>query len=71
MPIEVLVVDENPGDVRLTREAFREANDAVRLNVAADGVETMAFLMRSGAHIADTAPGFNPAGLESAKNGWT
>jgi two-component system, chemotaxis family, response regulator Rcp1 len=56
VPIEVLVVDDNPGDVRLTREAFREANDAVRLNVAADGVEAMAFLMRSGAHAAAPRP---------------
>jgi len=56
MPIEVLVVDDNPGDVRLTREAFREANDTVRLNVATDGVEAMAFLMRSGAHAAAPRP---------------
>ena len=56
MPAEVLLVDDNPGDVRLTREAFREANDAIHLNVAYDGVEAMAFLMRSGAHAAAPRP---------------
>jgi chemotaxis family two-component system response regulator Rcp1 len=45
---EVLLVEDSPGDVRLTREAFREANEAVRLHVAADGVDGMAFLMREG-----------------------
>lgn len=49
-PIEVLLVEDNPGDVRLTQEAFREANGAIHLNVATDGVEAMAFLRRSGAH---------------------
>jgi two-component system, chemotaxis family, response regulator Rcp1 len=47
-PIEVLLVEDSPGDVRLTREAFREANDSIRLHVASDGVEAMAFLRRQG-----------------------
>ena len=50
MPIEVLLVEDSPGDVRLTREAFRDANPTIRLHVAADGVEAMAFLKRTGAH---------------------
>jgi chemotaxis family two-component system response regulator Rcp1 len=44
--IEVLLVEDSPGDVRLTKEAFREVNEAVHVNVAADGVEAMAFLKR-------------------------
>jgi two-component system, chemotaxis family, response regulator Rcp1 len=47
--IEVLLVEDSPGDVRLTREAFRDANLSVRLHVATDGVEAMAFLRREGA----------------------
>jgi len=43
-PFDVLLVDDSPGDVRLTQEAFRDANDAIRLHVASDGVEAMAFL---------------------------
>jgi chemotaxis family two-component system response regulator Rcp1 len=50
MPIEVLLVEDSPGDVRLTQEAFRDANKAIHLHVAADGVEAMAFLRREGIH---------------------
>jgi CheY-like chemotaxis protein len=50
MPIQVLLVEDSPGDVRLTQEAFRDANPSVRLHVAADGVEAMEFLKREGAH---------------------
>jgi CheY-like chemotaxis protein len=48
MPIQVLLVEDSPGDVRLTQEAFREANRAIRLHVANDGVEAMAFLKHEG-----------------------
>jgi two-component system, chemotaxis family, response regulator Rcp1 len=50
MPIEVLLVEDSPGDVRLTQEAFRDANRSVRLHVASDGVEAMAFLRHQGAY---------------------
>ena len=50
MPIEVLLVEDSPGDVRLTQEAFRDANQAVHLHVAVDGVEAMAFLRKEGEH---------------------
>src|SRR5215210_1257198 len=48
--IEVLLIEDSPGDVRLTREALREANGAIRLHVTSDGVEAMAFLRREGAN---------------------
>src|SRR4029077_15875901 len=54
MSIEVLLVEDSPGDVRLTREAFREANRSIHLHVASDGVEAMAFLRQEGVH--DHAP---------------
>jgi chemotaxis family two-component system response regulator Rcp1 len=50
MPIQVLLVEDSPGDVRLTREAFRDANRSIQMHVAADGVEAMAFLRREGIH---------------------
>lgn len=50
MPMEVLLVEDSPGDVRLTKEAFAAANVAVHLNVASDGVEAMAFLRREGVY---------------------
>ncbi len=49
MPLEVLLVEDSPGDVRLTQEAFHAANIAVHLNVVTDGVEAMAFLRHEGA----------------------
>jgi two-component system, chemotaxis family, response regulator Rcp1 len=50
MAIQVLLVEDSPGDVRLTQEAFRTANKAIHLHVAVDGVEAMAFLKRTGSH---------------------
>jgi len=49
-PLEVLLVEDSPGDVRLTQEAFREANMNIHLHVASDGVEAMAFLRHQGAY---------------------
>ncbi len=43
-PINILLVEDNPGDVRLTQEAFREGNITVNLEVARDGVEAIAYL---------------------------
>jgi chemotaxis family two-component system response regulator Rcp1 len=57
-PIDVLLVEDSPGDVRLTREAFREANESVHLHVAVDGVEAMAFLRREGPHVDAPRPDF-------------
>jgi chemotaxis family two-component system response regulator Rcp1 len=51
MPIQLLLVEDSPGDVRLTQEAFHDTNTAVQLHVAADGVEAMAFLRQEGVHV--------------------
>jgi chemotaxis family two-component system response regulator Rcp1 len=47
-PIEILLVEDNPGDVRLTREALRDGKIYNNLYVARDGVEAMAFLRKTG-----------------------
>jgi len=49
--LEVLLVEDSPGDVRLTQEVFRDTNMDIHLNVASDGVEAMAFLRREGEHV--------------------
>ena len=49
-PIEILLVEDSPGDVRLTREAFKDAKVHINLNVASDGAEAMDFLHRAGKH---------------------
>jgi CheY-like chemotaxis protein len=56
MPIEVLLVEDSPGDVRLTQEAFRDCGKLVRLHLATDGIEAMAFLRNEGRHAAAPRP---------------
>ncbi|MBW4555604.1 MAG: response regulator [Trichormus sp. ATA11-4-KO1] len=46
MPIEVLLVEDNPGDAQLTRIALEDSKISVNLNVVEDGVEAMAFLRK-------------------------
>ena len=48
--MEVLLVEDNPGDARLAREAFRDVNRAIHLHLASDGLEAMAYLKRQGEH---------------------
>ncbi len=50
-PIEILLVEDNPGDVRLTEEALREGKVRNHLSVATDGVEAMAFLRHAGKYV--------------------
>jgi two-component system, chemotaxis family, response regulator Rcp1 len=54
LPIEILLVEDSPGDVLLTREALRDAKIRLNLQVAADGEEAMALLRREGKYA--TAP---------------
>ena len=49
-PIEILLVEDSPGDIRLTREALRDAKVQNNLHIALDGIEAMKFLGRDGAH---------------------
>lgn len=49
-PVEVLLIEDSSGDVRLTQEAFRDADPAIRLHVANDGAEAMAFLSQTGGY---------------------
>jgi len=50
-PADILLVEDNPGDVRLTREAFEEGQIANNLHVATDGVEALEFLHQRGDHV--------------------
>ena len=47
---QVLLVEDSPGDVRLTREALKDANASVTLHVACDGIDGLAFLRREEPH---------------------
>jgi CheY-like chemotaxis protein len=55
-PIEILLVEDNPADVRLTQEALKEGKVRNNLFVARDGVEAIEFLRREGPHANATKP---------------
>ena len=48
LPVEILLIEDNPGDVRLTMEALKEAKVINNLTVLKDGMEALAFLRREG-----------------------
>jgi two-component system, chemotaxis family, response regulator Rcp1 len=56
--IEVLLVEDSPGDVRLMQETFRDINRSIHLHVAVDGVEAMAFLRNEGEYANAPRPDF-------------
>jgi two-component system, chemotaxis family, response regulator Rcp1 len=55
-PVEILLVEDNPGDVRLTREALSEGKVHNNLSVAQDGVEALAYLRKEGKYSDATRP---------------
>ncbi|GAA0720342.1 response regulator [Dactylosporangium roseum] len=56
LPIEVLLVEDDPGDVLMTQEAFEEHKVRNKLNVVPDGEEALAYLRREGKHAEATRP---------------
>jgi CheY-like chemotaxis protein len=55
-PIEVLLVEDDPGDILMTREAFEEHKVHNRLTVVSDGVEALAYLRREGSYAEAVRP---------------
>jgi len=55
-PIEVLLVEDSPGDVLLTRQTLREANPSIHLSVVTDGAEALAFLNHKGIYSSAPRP---------------
>ena len=55
-PVEILLVEDNPGDVRLTREALKDAKVANNLNVVNDGEQALDYLNRRGRFSDATRP---------------
>ncbi|MER7006681.1 response regulator [Dactylosporangium sp. NPDC000555] len=56
LPIEVLLVEDDPGDVLMTQEAFEEHKLRNKLNVVPDGEEALAYLRREGRYAGATRP---------------
>jgi len=70
-PKQVLLIEDSPGDVRLTQEIFSGANPSIQIHVATDGVEAMAFLRQEGVHINSPRPGLILLDLNLPKmDGW-
>jgi len=57
-PIEILIVEDNPGDMRLTVEALKEEKVVNNLSVAQDGVVALEFLLREGEYANAPRPDF-------------
>ena len=55
-PVQMLLVEDNPGDVRLTKETLKNAKLMVDLHVVGDGVEAMAFLRQEGKYASAPRP---------------
>jgi CheY-like chemotaxis protein len=55
-PVQILLVEDNPGDVRLTMEALKEAKVLNKLTVVKDGIEALALLRREGPHAGAARP---------------
>jgi two-component system, chemotaxis family, response regulator Rcp1 len=56
IPVEILMVEDNPGDVRLAMEVLKEARVHNRLSVTKDGVDALAFLRRQGPYAEVSRP---------------
>ena len=70
MPLEVLLVEDSPGDVRLVQEAFRETKSSINLHVTIDGIDALAFLRQEGDYASSPRPDFICARSEYAENEW-
>lgn len=57
-PVEILLVEDNPGDIRLLQEAFKESGFSSRLSVARDGEQALAFLRQQGEYATSPRPAF-------------
>ena len=55
-PVDILLVEDNPGDVRLTQEAFRDSRLPVKLSVVMDGEDALNYLFRRGNYADVTKP---------------
>ena len=66
-PMEILLVEDNPGDARLTLEGFKDARIKNKIAVVEDGVEAMAYLRREGQYCHVALPDLILLGLNMPK----
>ena len=68
-PIGILLVEDHPGDARLTQEAFRNCNRQIRLHHAWNGIEALSFLRRDGINVGAPQPSLILLDLNMLKMG--
>src|SRR5262249_19820144 len=68
-PVEILLVEDNPGDVELVLEALAEGGIRHNVNVVGDGVEALAYLRGEGEHAGALLPDFILLDLKLPKKG--
>jgi len=56
--VDVLLVEDNPGDIRLLQEAFKESESFSHLNITYDGEQALAFLRQEGCYSKSPRPAF-------------
>jgi two-component system response regulator len=66
----ILLVEDNPEDVKLTRRAFQKSNVANELVVVNDGVEALRYLRNASGNPGEESPRHDAAGLEASQAGW-
>ena len=55
-PVNILLIEDNPGDVRLTQEAFKEGKHDIKLDVTMDGVEAIKYLRKQDSYVDRETP---------------
>ena len=55
-PVNILLIEDNPGDVRLTQEAFKEGKVNTKLDIVMDGVEAIKYLRKQGSYADSSTP---------------
>ncbi|MFT4759931.1 MAG: chemotaxis family two-component system response regulator Rcp1 [Paraglaciecola sp.] len=55
-PVNILLIEDNPGDVRLTQEAFKEGKIDIKMEVVMDGVEAIKFLRKEDSYVDKFTP---------------
>lgn len=70
MPIEILLIEDNPGDVELTKIASEDSKISVNLNIVEDGVEAIAFLRREGKYANVPHPDIVLLDFKSTEKRW-
>jgi CheY-like chemotaxis protein len=69
-PIEIMVIEDNPGDIRLIEEVFKDAQIKNNMQIAQDGEKALEILRKNGEHSQAVRPDLIILDLNLPKKGW-